>query len=118
MLKAPQQKIQATYLNHRSNRNAQQKTKLLSPDFPGVTVDEILANLEDPTQPDYKDWRNCLVFWARPTAKVRSMIAQVQAKLLEVAPCKYSSAAADSVQYALRLTNGKLSGPCHQTASI
>ena len=60
----------------------------MSPDFPGVTIDEILANLEDPAQPDYKDWRNCLVFWARPTASVRAMIAEVQAKLLEVAPCK------------------------------
>ena len=83
-----QQQIQATYNNHRTNRNEQQKSKLLSPDFPGVTIDEILANLEDPNQPDYKDWRNCLVFWARPTAKVRAMIAKVQAKLLEVAPCK------------------------------
>jgi hypothetical protein len=95
MLTVHQQQIQATYQTHRTNRNVQQKAKLLSPDFPGITVDEILANLEDPNQPYYKDWRNCLVFWARPTAAVRSMIAQIQAKLLEVAPCKSPAPARD-----------------------
>jgi hypothetical protein len=83
-----QQQIQTTYQTHRTNRNAQQKSNLLSPDFPGVTVDEILANLEDPNKPDYEDWRNCLVFWARPPARIRSLIRQIQAKLLEVTPCK------------------------------
>lgn len=52
-----------------------------------MTVDEILAKLEDPSiEPGFKDWRNCLVFWARPTEQVRSLIANVQAKLKEVVP--------------------------------
>lgn len=86
----PQQRIQAAYQTHRTNRNTQQKAKLLAPDFPGVTVDEILANLEDPSKPDYQDPRHCLVFWARPTAPVRKLIYEIQQKLLEVAPCKCS----------------------------
>ncbi len=79
--------IQARYDTHRTNRNAQQRAKLLSPDFSGVTIDEILAKLEDPSiEPDFQDWRNCLVFWARPPAKLRSLIEEIQKKLLEVAP--------------------------------
>ena len=69
------------------NRNEQQKAKLLSPDFPGVTVDEILAKLEDTTiEPGFEDWRHCLVFWARPPEKVRLLIAEIQQRLLTVAP--------------------------------
>lgn len=80
-------KIQAKYDTHRTNRNAQQKDKLLSPDFTGVTVDEILARLENPNQyPDYEDPRHCLVFWARPTTKVKSLIAEVQSRLKDVVP--------------------------------
>lgn len=75
------------YRKHRTNRNAQQKAKLLDPEFPGVTIDEILAKLEDPSiEPGFEDWRNCLVFWARPPAMVRSLIAEIQQKLLAVAP--------------------------------
>lgn len=88
-LTCKQQQIQDTYQKHRTNRNIQQKDKLLAADFPGVTIDEILANLEDPNQPDYGDWRHCLVFWARPPAKVRSLVAQVQQKLKNVAPCNF-----------------------------
>jgi hypothetical protein len=84
----PQQRIQTAYQTHRTNRNTQQKAKLLAPDFPGVTVDGILANLEDPSKPDYQDPRHCLVFWARPPAAVRKLILEIQQKLLEVAPCK------------------------------
>ena len=79
--------MQARYNTHRTNRNAQQRSKLLASDFPGVTVDEILAKLEDPSiEPGFKDWRHCLVFWARPTEKVRSLIAQVQQKLQDIVP--------------------------------
>lgn len=52
-----------------------------------MTPDEILAKLEDPSiEPGFKDWRHCLVFWARPTEKVRNLIATVQEKLRAVVP--------------------------------
>ncbi|KAK4498224.1 hypothetical protein PRZ48_010881 [Zasmidium cellare] len=80
-------KIQAKYNTHRTNRNAQQKDKLLSPAFSGVIVDEILAKLENPKDhPDYKDPRHCLVFWARPTSQVKGLIAEVQSRLKEAVP--------------------------------
>ena len=84
---AEQAQIQARYNTHRTNRNAQQRAKLLAPDFPGVTVDEILAKLEDPQgHPGFEDWRHCLVFWARPPQRVRSLIAEIQRRLLKDAP--------------------------------
>ena len=50
-------------------------------------MDEILAKLEDSTNdPDYEDWRNCLVFWARPPERIRDLIAEVQKRLLVAAP--------------------------------
>ena len=86
-LTSQQTQIQSRYNTHRANRNAQQRAKLLSLDFSGVTIDEILAKLEDPTvEPGFQDWRNCLVFWARPPQKVRSLIGEVQRRLLEAAP--------------------------------
>ncbi|KAF2206407.1 hypothetical protein CERZMDRAFT_53182 [Cercospora zeae-maydis SCOH1-5] len=79
--------IQNRYENHRVNRNGQQREKLLAPDFPGVTIDEILAKLENPQQnPGYEDPRHCLVFWARPTAHVKAIVAEVQQALRKVAP--------------------------------
>jgi hypothetical protein len=52
-----------------------------------VTVDEILAKLEDSSiEPGFQDPRNCLVFWARPPKSVRELILEVQKKLLMVAP--------------------------------
>lgn len=82
-----QAEIQKRYDNHRTKRNAQQKDKLLAEDFPGVTVDEILAKLSDPQQyPDYQDPRHCLVFWARPTERVKAVIKEVQEMLKTVAP--------------------------------
>ncbi|KXT18392.1 hypothetical protein AC579_8184 [Pseudocercospora musae] len=80
-------KIQERYSNHRVNRNAQQKEKLLAKDFPGVTIDEILMKLETPDKyPGYEDPRHCLVFWARPTADVKKLIAEVQRRLREAVP--------------------------------
>jgi hypothetical protein len=79
--------IQSRYDTHRTNRNAQQRAKYLSPDFTGVTIDDILAKLEDSSiEPGFQDWRNCLVFWARPPAKLRSLIAEIQKRILEIAP--------------------------------
>ncbi|KAF2495115.1 AAA-domain-containing protein [Lophium mytilinum] len=79
--------IQARYQAHRSTRNGQQKIKLLDAQFPGVSIDPVLQKLCDPSiEPGYSDPRHCLVFWARPTATVKSLIHQVQQKLLSVAP--------------------------------
>ncbi|KAG8623589.1 hypothetical protein KVT40_008565 [Elsinoe batatas] len=76
--------IQARYETHRNTREGQQKAKLLSPEFDAVIVDETLLKLE--TQPGFEDPRHCLVFWARPPKAVRSLIAEVQRRLKEVAP--------------------------------
>ncbi|KAK6438709.1 hypothetical protein LTR95_005084 [Oleoguttula sp. CCFEE 5521] len=75
-------KIQAVYDKHRTNRNAQQKGKLLAPDFSGVVIDEMLATL----QTGGEDWRHCLVFWARPPVRIRELIGEVQRRLLSAAP--------------------------------
>lgn len=49
-----------------------------------MTIDETLLKLE--TEPGYVDTRNCLVFWARPTPAVKSLIATIQQRLREVVP--------------------------------
>jgi hypothetical protein len=88
------------------NRNAQQRTKLLSPDFQGVVVDEILAKLEGPSiEPGFKDWRHCLVFWARPPQAVRSLISEVQQKLLKVAPSLWTMPPLNLHMTALEITH-------------
>ncbi|KAH8727920.1 P-loop containing nucleoside triphosphate hydrolase protein [Phaeosphaeriaceae sp. PMI808] len=80
-------KIQSRYSLHRLTRNSQQKVKLLDKNFDGVSVDTILARLCDPLkEPSYVDPRNCLVFWGRPTQKVKDLIMRVQQELLSVAP--------------------------------
>ncbi len=84
-LMVDQAQVQARYNIHRTNRNNQQRDKLLAADFPGVTVDQVLARLEDPSD-EFEDPRNCLVFWSRPTQSVRSLIFEVQKRLLEAAP--------------------------------
>ncbi|KAF2455322.1 RNA ligase/cyclic nucleotide phosphodiesterase [Lineolata rhizophorae] len=79
--------IQARYSTHRSMRNAQQKAKLLAPDFDGVQIDPVLLRLSDSSvEPGYADPRHCLVFWARPPQAVKNLIAQIQQKLLAAAP--------------------------------
>jgi hypothetical protein len=87
-----QAEIQARYETHRSNRGVQQKEKLTSPDFAGVTIDTILAKLEDQTiEPGFKDPRHCLVFWARPPPQVKAVIAEVQKRLKAVTPSECHS---------------------------
>ncbi|KAF2760065.1 hypothetical protein EJ05DRAFT_475082 [Pseudovirgaria hyperparasitica] len=68
--------IQERYSNHRTGRNQQQRAKLLSNDFAGVSVDPVLYNLVNDSS--YKDPRYCLVFWARPTQHVKNLIKQIQ----------------------------------------
>ncbi|KAK5940879.1 hypothetical protein PMZ80_007296 [Knufia obscura] len=79
--------IQARYDLHRKTRNQQQKDKILFPDFPGWILDEVLTKLDGPQRdPNFIDPRNCLVFWARPTQKIKSLIEIIQQKLKHVVP--------------------------------
>lgn len=74
---------------HRTARNAQQKAGILSDNFDGWKLDPVLTKLDGPAglrDPEFRDPRYCLVFWARPPPHVRSLIAQVQQKLKTVAP--------------------------------
>jgi len=79
--------LQTRYATHRNTRNGQQKEKLLSPEFSGLIIDPILERLMNPSiEPGFVDPRNCLVFWARPPSHIRSLVDQVQQKLLTLAP--------------------------------
>lgn len=79
--------FQARYRSHRETRNAQYKAKMLSPDFQGVEIDTILLRLCEPTiEPGFVDPRHSLVFWSRPTQKVRKLATRIQKMLLEVLP--------------------------------
>jgi vesicle-fusing ATPase len=80
-------KLQERYSIHRTNRNTQQKAKLLDPNFSGVIIDPILQRLEDQSlEPGYVDPRHCLVFWGRPPQHIKNLITKVQEKLQNVAP--------------------------------
>ncbi|KIA75371.1 hypothetical protein HK57_00154 [Aspergillus ustus] len=79
--------LQLIYENHRVSRNRQQSAKILSEDFAGWSVDNILARLDGPGKKEgFVDPRNCLVIWARPPAHVRQIIRFVQDELKSVAP--------------------------------
>ena len=78
--------IQQRYKTHREARNEQQKAKLLSTDFTGFSIDPVLDKLLH--DPSYVDPRNCLVFWARPPLRIRTLVSEIQHRLLSVAPCK------------------------------
>ncbi|OOQ86214.1 60S ribosomal protein L42 [Penicillium brasilianum] len=79
--------LQSRYETHRTNRNAQQKAKILDKDFPGWSIDEILRRLDGPAREEgYIDPRNCLVIWARPPPHIRDLIAFVQSELKDAAP--------------------------------
>ena len=79
-------KIQQCYQIHREARNEQQKAKLLSPDFLGFTIDPVLEKLRNKEDhPDYIDPRNCLVFWGRPPARIRSLVDTLQQHLVDFA---------------------------------
>ncbi|TKA61022.1 hypothetical protein B0A55_11446 [Friedmanniomyces simplex] len=102
----PPAQMQARYTTHRTTRNAQQRAKLLAPDFPGVSVDEILAKLEDPSiEPGFTDWRHCLVFWARPPVKVRSLIGEVQRRVVRVVPNLWTMPSENLHMTALEITH-------------
>ncbi|KAL1310959.1 hypothetical protein AAFC00_001180 [Neodothiora populina] len=97
--------IQSRYDTHRTARTEQQKKKLLSAEFEGVVIDQILKRLEDPLEPDYKDPRHCLVFWARPPQEVKEVIAEVQRRLKTVAPNLWTMPQSSLHMTALEITH-------------
>ncbi|KAL2843704.1 RNA ligase/cyclic nucleotide phosphodiesterase [Aspergillus pseudoustus] len=79
--------LQSIYGNHRVGRNSQQSEKILSEEFAGWSVDNILSRLDGPGKEEgFVDPRNCLVIWARPPPHVREIIRFVQDELKTVAP--------------------------------
>ena len=79
--------LQQKYEEHRQSRNLQQRAKLLSPDLKCLEPDPILqALLKQDTQSKFIDPRHNLVFWARPTGNLRSLINETQQRLLLEAP--------------------------------
>lgn len=88
-----QSKLQARYEANRSARNARFKATILSSDFPGWTVDEILSRLhaqenedDNKGEPRFVDPRNNLAFYARPPQHIRELIDEIQQELKSVAP--------------------------------
>ncbi|KAF7158598.1 hypothetical protein CNMCM5623_003658 [Aspergillus felis] len=86
-------KIQAQYETHRSTRNAKSKAHLLSPDFAGWQVDEILKKLHvqrtipsHESQTPFIDHRNNLNFYARPPQHIKDLIAEIQKEIQSVVP--------------------------------
>jgi len=79
--------IQERYTAHRLTRNGQQREKILGDDFTGWILDEYLVKLDGPQKDEtFVDPRNCLVFWGRPTQKVKTLVDVVQSKLKDAAP--------------------------------
>jgi hypothetical protein len=39
-------------------------------------------------EPGFKDFRHCLVFWARPPGHIRSLVNKLQQDLLKLAPSR------------------------------
>ncbi|RHZ67741.1 60S ribosomal eL42 domain-containing protein [Aspergillus thermomutatus] len=86
-------KIQAQYEAHRSTRNAKSKAHILSPNFTGWQVDEILKKLHIQTtisshdgQTPFVDHRNNLNFYARPPQHIKDFIAEIQKEIQSVVP--------------------------------
>ncbi|KAE8358377.1 RNA ligase/cyclic nucleotide phosphodiesterase [Aspergillus caelatus] len=86
-------KVQDCYEDHRTNRNAQSKAKLLSPDFSGWQTDEILrklhaqaANTQRDNEPSFVDPRNNFTLYARPPPNIRELVAEIQADIQDAAP--------------------------------
>ncbi|KAF8446631.1 RNA ligase/cyclic nucleotide phosphodiesterase [Terfezia claveryi] len=82
--------IATAYSRHRTARNALSRTTIVSPDFPGPTIDPLLTRLiaHSPSltqlvEDDALDPRHGLVFWARPNEGANRLIGEVQRRLLE-----------------------------------
>ncbi|KAL2832896.1 RNA ligase/cyclic nucleotide phosphodiesterase [Aspergillus cavernicola] len=82
--------IQSRYETHRSNRNTQQKGKLLHQDFQGWQIDEILAKLvaqsTDVNEHPFSDHRHNLNLYARPPKHIRELVAEIQQEIRDVVP--------------------------------
>jgi vesicle-fusing ATPase len=73
-----------------------QKARLLDPSFEGVSTDEILRRLTDPSiEPGFVDPRYSLVAWSRPPMGVKQLVAMIQERLREVTPSGHSLSCAD-----------------------
>ncbi|KAK8236472.1 RNA ligase/cyclic nucleotide phosphodiesterase, partial [Phyllosticta capitalensis] len=100
--------IQALYSAHREGRNTQQREKLLSSDFAGVSVDPILLRLERPhLEPGFADTRHCLVFWARPPEKLKALVGEVQRRLGAVVPNLWHMPSSSLHMTALEITHSQ-----------
>jgi hypothetical protein len=53
----------------------------LDPDFKGVEIDKVLYAREKEGR---EDFRNCLVFWGRPTFSIQRLVAEIQSRLSAV----------------------------------
>ncbi|KAL2808808.1 RNA ligase/cyclic nucleotide phosphodiesterase [Aspergillus granulosus] len=94
--------IQCRYETHRSNRKALFKGKLLSTDFDGWQIDEILRKLilaqeVAATTPNgngeapFVDHRHNLNFYARPPEHIREIVAEIQRELRVIMPTLWFS---------------------------
>ncbi|CAI4212261.1 unnamed protein product [Parascedosporium putredinis] len=77
-------KMQAAYINHRTNRGAQQASLFASPTFPGVTKDHYLSITEfSKTGKDLSgvplDPRNSITLWGRPPEHILKMASAIPA---------------------------------------
>ncbi|CAI6335507.1 unnamed protein product [Periconia digitata] len=111
--------LQERYAQHRSARNAQQKAKILDKGFTGPIIDPILRKLDDQTiEPGYVDPRNCLVFWGRPTEKIKDLIHRVQQELRSVVPHLWLMPRDNLHITALEITHSKTAGEIEQLVDM
>ena len=64
-----------------------QRAELTHPDFSAMKIDPILYRLVNRDEfPDFEDPRKCLVFWARPTRAIKTLIKHLQDELRKIVP--------------------------------
>jgi hypothetical protein len=60
---------------------------MVSPQFPGVTVDNILRRLIEATiTPPFIDHRDAVSLWGRPPSSIRNLLGQIQEHLIMLSP--------------------------------
>ncbi|RMZ85273.1 hypothetical protein DV738_g175, partial [Chaetothyriales sp. CBS 135597] len=101
-------KMQERYQLHRVTRNLRQKADILADNFSGWVLDEHLTRLDGPQRDtNYRDPRNCLVFWARPPQKVKNLVQIIQQKLKDAAPNLWLMPISNLHMTALEVTHSK-----------
>ncbi|KAI5809101.1 RNA ligase/cyclic nucleotide phosphodiesterase [Peziza echinospora] len=82
-------RMQTAYTTHRTARNLLSRNTILSPTFPGPTIDPLLSAVvaaspspTDLLESDSVDPRHCLVVWARPPTRIKILLQHIQARLL------------------------------------